>query len=132
MTDPAPQAAEPDVDTLLRSNLARVFNERDAARRDAAIAELFVADPVMYEPLLVVEGRDAISAVAGKLLAQFGPTFTFTPDGPAVGHHGFAVLRWHAGPKDGPIAVTGADAAEIVDGRIARLWVLLNPPLAGQ
>ena len=27
----------------------------------------------------------------------------------------------------GPIAATGMDAAEIVDGEIARLWVLLDP-----
>ena len=118
----------PDYDRLLRDNLERVFNERDAARRDAAIAELFVADPVMYEPTGVVQGRSNISDVAGKLLAQFGPDFSFVPDGPAVGHHGLAVLRWHAGPKDDPIAVTGADAAEIEAGRIVRLWVLLNPP----
>ena len=121
-------AIEPDYDRLLHANLERVFNERDAARRDAAIAELFVADPVMFEPDAVVQGRGHISDTAGRLLAQFGPDFSFVPDGPAVGHHGFAVLRWHAGPKGGPVAVTGSDAAEIVDGRIQRLWVLLNPP----
>jgi hypothetical protein len=37
------------------------------------------------------------------------------------------VLRWEAGPEGGPVAVTGSDAAQIVDGRIASLWVLLNP-----
>ena len=124
---PATQT-EPDYDQLLHANLERVFNERNAARRDAAIAELFVAAPVMYEPAAIVQGRGNISDVAGKLLAQFGPDFSFVPDGPAVGHHGFAVLRWHAGPKGGPVAVTGADAAEIEGGRINRLWVLLNPP----
>jgi hypothetical protein len=119
---------EPDYARLLHANLERVFNERNAARRDAAIAELFAADPVMYEPTGIVQGRDNISKVAGDLLAQFGPDFTFVPDGPAVGHHGLAVLRWHAGPKEGPVAVTGADAAQIEGGRIVRLWVLLNPP----
>ena len=119
---------EPDVDQLLRANLLRVFNERDAAKRAIAMDELYVADPVMFEPTAVVEGRNNIADTAGQLLAQFGPDFTFVPDGPAVGHHGLAVLRWHAGPKGGPIAVTGADAAEIVDGRIAKLWVLLNAP----
>lgn len=118
---------EPDYDRLLRANLARVFNERDDGKRAAAIDELFVADPVMYEPDHVVKGRAAIAAVAGQLLKQFGPTFRFTPAGPAVGHHGLAVLRWEAGPEGGPVAVTGSDAAQIVDGRIASLWVLLNP-----
>jgi len=52
----------------------------------------------------------------------------FVPDGTAVGHHGMGYLRWHAGPSDGPVAVTGADVAELVDGRIARLWVMLDAP----
>ena len=120
-------AAAPDVDHLLRANLERVFNQRDAAQRAAAIAELYVADPVMYEPDGLVEGRAAIADTAGRLLKQFGPDFAFVPEGRAVGHHGLAVLRWHAGPKGGPVAVTGTDAAEIEDGRIRRLWVLLNP-----
>lgn len=85
----------------------------------------------MYEPDAVVSGRSAISDVAGKLLEQFGPAFRFMPMGVAVGHHGFGCLRWQAGPDGGPVAVTGTDAAEIVDGRIARLWVLLDPPPAG-
>ena len=118
----------PDYDFLLRSNLNRVFNERDAGRRAAALAELYVDDPVMFEPDGIVRGRDAIGAVAGKLLDQFGPTFSFVPDGGTVGHHGLAVLRWHAGPDGGPVAVTGADAAEFDNGRIVRLWVLLDPP----
>lgn len=117
-----------DFDHLLRSNLERVFNERDDDKRQAAIAELFTEEPVMYEPTDVVRGRAGISRVAGKLLAQFGSTFRFVPDGPAVGHHGLAHLAWHGGPEGGPVAVTGSDVAQIEDGRIARLWVLLNKP----
>ncbi|MEI8150340.1 MAG: nuclear transport factor 2 family protein [Hyphomicrobiales bacterium] len=124
------EAEEPDYDYLLRENLQRVFSERDATKRTAALDELFVADPVMYEPTAIVRGRAAISEVAGKLLEQFGPTFSFTPKGAAVGHHGLGSLQWQAGPAGGPVAVTGTDAAEIVDGKIARLWVLLNPPSA--
>ena len=127
----AREAGEPDHDGLLRANLRRVFNERDAARRLAALAELFVAEPVLYEPDGVVTGRAAIAEVAGKLLDQFGPAFRFTPEGAGVGHHGLGALRWRGGPEGGPPAVTGTDVAEIVDGRIARLWVLLDPPSGG-
>ena len=122
-------AHEPDYDHVLRANVERVFNERDAGKRARAMEELFVADPVMYEPDSIVTGREAISAVAGKLLDQFGPSFRFTTVGRGVGHHGLAVLRWEAGPEGGPIAITGSDAARIVDGRIAQLWVLLNEPV---
>jgi hypothetical protein len=124
----ASAAPEPDYDTLLRRNLEHVFNERDAARRADAVAMLFVEEPVMYEPTTVVRGREAISNVAGTLLEQFGPTFRFAPMADAVGHHGLGSLRWQAGPDGGPIAVTGTDVAEIVDGKISRLWVLLDPP----
>lgn len=120
--------SDADFDLLLRSNLLHVFNERDPARRAAAIDELFVEVPVMYEPDAVISGRAAIADVAGKLLERFGADFAFVPEGRAVGHHGVAVLRWHAGPKDGPVAVTGTDVAEVVEGRIARLWVLLDGP----
>ncbi|EWY36114.1 hypothetical protein N825_29605 [Skermanella stibiiresistens SB22] len=122
------QRDEPDYDHLLRSNLERVFNERDAEKRAAALNDLFVAEPILYEPANIVTGRAAISAVAGDLLDRFGPTFRFTPQSDAVGHHGLGLLSWRAGPADGPVVITGTDAAEIVDGRIARLWVLLDPP----
>jgi hypothetical protein len=116
-----------DFDHLLRANLERVFNERDEDKRRAAIAELFVEEPVMYEPTSIVQGRSEISRVAGELLKQFGPTFRFVPDGVAVGHHGLGRLAWHAGPEQGPVAVTGADVVQIESGKISRLWVLLNP-----
>lgn len=118
---------QPDCDHLLPANLLRIFNERDPAKRALALEELYVAEPVMFEPAALVEGRDAISATAGKLLEQFGPEFRFEPVHCAVGHHGMHVLRWRAGPKDGPVVVTGIDAAEVIDGRISRLWVLIDP-----
>ncbi len=117
---------EPDYDHLLRSNIERVFSERDAAKRDKVIAEIYAAEPLLLEPTDIVQGRDNISKTVDKLLERFGPDFAFVPIGKANGHHGLAHLAWHAGPKNGPVAVTGADVAEIVDGRIARLWVLLD------
>jgi hypothetical protein len=123
-----PASFAPDFNALLRANLEQVFNERDADKRIAAIQQLFSAEPKMYEPDGIVTGQAAISDVAGALLEQFGPDFSFVAQGVAVGHHGMAYLRWHAGPMEGPVGVTGADVAEIVDGKIVRLWVLLDPP----
>ncbi|MCW0921114.1 nuclear transport factor 2 family protein [Pseudomonas sp. RG1] len=113
-------------DALLRANLQRVFNERDAQKRIAAVQELFAGTPTMYEPTGIVTGRAAISEVAGALLDQFGPDFAFVAEGTAVGHHGLGYLRWHAGPGDGPVIVSGVDVAEISGGKIVRLWVLLD------
>lgn len=115
-------------DALLRANLQRVFNERDAQKRIAAVQELFADTPTMYEPTGIVTGRAAISEVAGALLDQFGADFAFVPEGPAVGHHGLGYLRWHAGPSAGSTVVSGVDVAEISEGKIVRLWVLLDAP----
>lgn len=115
-------------DALLRANLQRVFNERDAHKRIAAVQELFADTPTMYEPTGIVTGRAAISEVAGALLDQFGSDFAFVPEGPTVGHHGLGYLRWHAGPSAGPTVVSGVDVAEIKAGKIVRLWVLLDAP----
>lgn len=123
-------ATEPDYDRLLRANLQRVFNERDPEQRRAAISELFAAEPVMYEPDAVVIGQEAISAVAGQLLDRFGPDFTFVPVGSGVGHHGMGSLQWKAGTAGRPDIATGIDTAEVRDGRIIRLWVLLDAPTA--
>lgn len=121
-----------DFDPLLRANLERVFHERDDTKRALAMNELLTEAPVMYERDRPVQGQDAISRVAGDLLKQFGPTFRFRADGVGLGHHGMAPLRWTAGEADLPATVPGFDTAEIVEGRIARLWVLIEPPLARQ
>ena len=53
------------------------------------------------------------------------------------GVHGFTIGQRKGlgiagpGPDGRPRYVTGIDAAEVIDGRIARLWVLLDPPQAG-
>lgn len=127
-THQAPADAAFDFDGLLRANLEQVFNERDDTKRAAAIAALYTQAPVMYEPSRPVQGQADISRVASDLLKQFGPTFRFKAEGSAVGHHGMATLRWTAGEPNALPVVQGFDTAEIVDGRIARLWVLIDPP----
>lgn len=82
-----------DFDRLLRANLERVFNERDEDKRRTAIAELFVEEPVMYEPTKIVRGRLEISRVAGELLKQFGPTFRSYPMGLRSG-----IMAWRVWP----------------------------------
>jgi len=112
---------------LLHANLARVFGERNRERRRAAIAEIYAADAVLYEPDATATGHDAIDDAVEALLTSLPPTFVFTALGPAVGHHGVARLRWAAGPANGPAAVTGTDVAHVADGRIHSLYVLLDP-----
>jgi hypothetical protein len=116
-----------DYDALMRANLARVFGERDAARRIEAIRELYAADAVLHEPQASATGHAAISEAVSALLASLPPDFVFTAAGPAVGHHGLGRLNWRSGPPGGPVAVTGTDVARVEDGHIRSLHVFLDP-----
>ena len=117
-----------DYDKIMQGNLARVFGERDAARRMKAIAELYADDATLYEPPdESATGHAAIGQAVEALLAGLPPNFVFTALGPAVGHHGMGRLRWRSGPPDGPAAVTGTDVARIEGGQIQSLHVFLDP-----
>src|SRR4051794_12421360 len=110
-----------DDDALLRANLTRVFSEHDRAARDAALAELYVEDAILYDPEGEFHGRAAIPDSVDTLLGRLGPDARFEAAGPAVGHHGMARLFWKSGP------ITGTDVATVRDGRIVTLHVFLDP-----
>jgi len=116
-----------DYERLMQANLVRVFGERDAKRRIAAISELYAEDAVLYEPDAWAKGHAAISQAVDALLSSLPPNFAFTAIGPAVGHHGVGRLRWQSGPPNGPVAVTGTDVARIESGRIQTLHVFIDP-----
>ena len=65
---------------LLIRNLQEVFGEADAARRRAAIEELYTDDCVLYVPPGVFVGHDALDKFAGDLRATH-PHFVYTPHG---------------------------------------------------
>jgi hypothetical protein len=116
-----------DYERLMQANLARVFGERDAKPRVAAIRELYAEDAVLYELHASATGHTAINRAVDALLSSLPPSFAFTAIGPAIGHHGLGRLRWQAGPPNGPIAVTGTDVARFEGGLIKTLHVILDP-----
>jgi hypothetical protein len=116
-----------DYERLMQANLARVFGERDAKPRIAAIRELYAEDAVLYEPDASATGHTAINQAVDALLSSLPPNFVFTAIGAAVGHHGVGRLRWQSGPPNGPAAVTGTDVARIKGGHIQTLHVFLDP-----
>ena len=120
-------AGASEFDVLMQANIVRVFNERDPDRRRVALSELYSADAVLYDPEAVATGWGAISQAVQDLLQRLPPDFAFTAAGNAVGHNGAARLFWRAGPRDGPVAVTGIDVAHIKNGRIKLLYVFVDP-----
>jgi hypothetical protein len=117
-----------DYDALMQANLVRVFRERDASRRLAAIREIYAPDAVLYEPESSAQGHEAISQAVADLLDHLPKEFAFTAIRPALGHHGVGRLQWRSGPPGGPTAVTGTDVAHVEGGRIVTLHVFLDQP----
>lgn len=114
------------IEQLMHANLLEVFNERDSARRRAAITRTFTPDVRFADPDEVVEGHDALNAKAQKILDD-APGFVFTPDGPIQVNHDLGYLAWTFGPAGRPPVVRGVDIALVTDGQIANIYTLLFP-----
>ena len=110
---------------LLARMVAEVFNEPDADRRAAVIAELFTEDVVFVDAERQVTGRDDLAATVTGLLAE-GPGLVFTPVGSFRGVGDLGMRSWRLGPPGGEPVLGGLDVAQVVDGRIARLWTALD------
>ena len=110
---------------LMRRNLLDVFNEPDAGRRNAAIAETYAEDVVWHEPDRVNRGRKAFVERATELLAQT-PDWVFRPDGAVSALDDLGHLGFRYGPPGEPPVVTGMDIAHCKDGVIVELYTLVT------
>jgi hypothetical protein len=111
---------------LLHRNLQEVFGEGDDTRRRAAIAELYTLDCAVFVPPGVFVGHDALDKFTGELRATH-PHFVYTPHGEPQVLHSAARLLWGSGPRGEEPVYTGEDVIIVRDGRIAALYVFLDP-----
>ncbi|WP_293975505.1 NAD(P)H-dependent oxidoreductase [Sphingomonas sp.] len=122
----APDDETVDFAGILDANLQRVFNERDAARRLEAIAELYADDAMFHERDRSVQGHAAIARVVSELIDGLLSDATFSAIRLGTGHHDLGRLQWRLGSPDGPAAVTGTDVVHIRNGRIQTIHVFLD------
>ena len=115
----------PDAAELLARMVQEVFNEPDAQRRVAAIAEVFTEDAVFVDAERTVTGHDEVAATVTALLGE-GPGFVFTPVGSFRGVGDLGMRSWQLGPPGGDPVLGGLDVVQVADGRIARLWTVLD------
>ena len=115
----------PTAVALLERMIEGVFNEPDPARRAAVIAEVFTEDVVFTDAERTVAGHAALGDTVTGLLAQ-GPGLVFTPAGPFRGVGDLGMRAWRLGPPGGDPVLGGLDVAHVVDGRIARLWTIIE------
>jgi hypothetical protein len=117
---------------LLDRMVADVFNEHDADRRETAIEQLFAEDVVFTDPERTVHGRHDLATAVTGLLAGGAPDFAFTHSGPFRGVDDLGMRAWSLGPAGAEPVAGGLDVVLVVDGRIARLWTMLDAPAQSQ
>jgi SnoaL-like protein len=114
------------ISTLLIRNLQDVFGENDAARRRAAVDELYTEDGVFYDPSKgAFRGRDEIDRIAGAIRATH-PDFRYQPIAEPEECGNGGRVPWIAGrPGEAP-AYAGTDFIIARDGRIAAVYLFFD------
>ena len=113
--------------TELANRYLAVWNEPDAEKRRAAIAELWTEDGGYTDPLVAVKGHDGIEAVVSGAREQF-PGFAFSLLGVVDGHHDVARFQWGLASEGAaePVVI-GFDVAVVAeDGRLRTVLGFLD------
>lgn len=116
-----------DVSTLLIRALHDVFGENDAARRRAALGELFHEDAVFAEVGAGVHrGHAAIDGFVGSFRSAHPDLrYQVLGDPEVIGDGGR--VRWTSGRPGEPPAVAGSDFIVTRAGRIAGAYLFFDP-----
>lgn len=104
----------------------QIWNEREPARRRAAIDEVWTEDARYVDPLVVAEGHTAIDDTVAAVQHQFAG-LAFRLGGPVDAHHDVARFTWELGPDGGEPVVIGFDVAvRADDGRLSAVHGFLD------
>jgi hypothetical protein len=94
-----------------------IWNETDAARRSALIAETWHEEASYIDPLMRGEGHAQINALVDAVQTRF-PGFRFELLGTADGYGNNLRFSWGLGPQDGEHLIKGTDFAVLESGRL--------------
>lgn len=116
------------IEQLMHDNLMAVFNERDDAKRQAAILRTYHPDIRWTDAEGVTVGHAGLEAKCVGLQRGIGD-LQFEPVDPLHQLPGFGFLAWRlVDAAGGRQEMSGFDVAVINDGLIAELWTVLIPP----
>lgn len=103
-----------------RTNAERylaIWNETDATRRRALIAESWTEAATYIDPLMRGEGHEQINSLVEAVQTRF-PGFRFELIGTADGYGDNLRFSWGLGPDNGEALIKGTDFAELEDGKL--------------
>ncbi|WP_280270576.1 nuclear transport factor 2 family protein [Nocardia wallacei] len=101
------------------------WNEQDADKRRALLAEVYTLDATYTDPLAAVTGLDAIDQVVSGAQQQFAG-LRFTLGERVDGHHGIARFTWNLGAPGAEALVVGFDVITLDEGRISQVHGFLD------
>ncbi|MCZ0986339.1 nuclear transport factor 2 family protein [Streptomyces diastatochromogenes] len=113
--------------TTTVSRYLDIWNEADADKRAAAIAELFTADAPYIDPLAAVEGHAGFAAVVAGARDQF-KGLGFELHGAVDAHHDQARFQWGLVTEPGaePIAIGFDVIVTDAEGKIKAVYGFLD------
>jgi hypothetical protein len=108
--------AEMDNLTQLIDRYIAMWNETDAGRRRALIAQTWTEDARYIDPILQAEGQASIDAMVCGVHERF-PGHRFRRTSEPDAHHDRVRFAWELAPEDGPAVVKGVDFAVLAAGQ---------------
>ena len=115
---------EPFTDVVER--YVALWNEPEADRRQALIAQTWTEDASYHDPVMHGAGHAGIAALVQGVQQQF-PGYRFRHIGAVDGHHTYVRFSWELGPAEGPAPIGGTDVALLApDGRLQQVIGFLD------
>ena len=112
-------------EAIARDYLA-VWNQANADRRQAEMAQHWTADARYADPMMAASGREAIGEMIDQARAQF-PGHAFALKGQPDSHRDFVRFSWTLAPAGGQPVGSGTDVVRLdAEGRIAEVIGFLD------
>jgi len=107
-----------------------LWNETDAARRAALLAQTWTDDVQYVDPLMQGRGHVELGGLVAAVQQRF-PGFRFALRGQPDGHGDHVRLGWSLGPDGAEAPIEGSDVLTLRHGRIAAVIGFLDKVPAG-
>lgn len=101
------------------------WNETDAARRRALIAETWTVDASYVDPLMAGRGHAEVDALMAGVQQRF-PDFRFALIGQPDGFGDKVRFSWGLGPDGVEAPIKGTDFVQVEDGRLKSVTGFLD------
>ena len=111
---------------VIASRYIAAWDELDAGRRRARIAEVFTPDAVYLDPMARSAGHDGLDAMIGAVQQQFAG-LRFRLHGKQDGHNNVLRFSWALGAEGAEPVARGTDVVVVADdGRISSVTGFLD------